>query len=189
MATRQTATITEVKIFEAEFRSRFPGRVAITQQASPFLYAQKPYENLTAYIYRARELWSSAGGRRTTQMEPMYDMGCQVIVQGFVSGSYEEVVKFKAIENGAMGVTDLEEAISKVNAAVQTLQHIYLYGPQASVAWKALAETQQPQEFLQVSAVNQHNSTPHKPAAQIFPKQQATIVCSPEFPYCSITVT
>ncbi|RKF56608.1 hypothetical protein GcC1_195044, partial [Golovinomyces cichoracearum] len=157
MATRQTATITEVKIFEAEFRSRFPGRVAITQQASPLLYAQslkqEPHENLTAYIYRARELWSSAGGRKTTQMEPMYDMECQVI----------------AIENAAMGVTDLEEAISKVNAAVQTLQHIYLYGPQASVAWKALAETQKPQEFLQVSAVNQHNLTPHKPAAQIFP--------------------
>ncbi|TQS37026.1 hypothetical protein Golomagni_02513 [Golovinomyces magnicellulatus] len=157
MATRQTATITEVQIFEAEFRSRFSGRVAITQQASPFLYAQslkqEPHENLTAYIYRARELRSSAGGRRTTQMEPMYDMGCQVI----------------AIENGAMGVTDLEEAISKMNAAVQTLQHIYLYGPQASIAWKALAETQQPQEYLQVSAVNQHNLTPPKPAAQIFP--------------------
>ncbi|RKF57794.1 hypothetical protein GcM3_186042 [Golovinomyces cichoracearum] len=138
MATRQTATITEVKIFEAEFRSRFPGRVAITQQASPFLYAQslkqEPHENLTAYIYRARELWSSAGGRRTTQMEPMYDMGCQVIVQGFVSGLYEEMVKYKAIENGAMRVTDLEEAISKLNTAVQTLQHIYLYGSQDSVA-------------------------------------------------------
>ncbi|RKF64781.1 hypothetical protein GcC1_129026, partial [Golovinomyces cichoracearum] len=40
MATRQTATITEAKIFEAELRSRFPRRVAITQQASPFLYAQ-----------------------------------------------------------------------------------------------------------------------------------------------------
>ncbi|RKF82338.1 hypothetical protein GcM1_172003 [Golovinomyces cichoracearum] len=107
MATRQTAMITEVKIFEAEFRSRFIGRVAITQQASPFLYAQslkqEPHENLIAYIYRARELWSSAGGRRTTQMEPMYDMG---------------LVKFKAIKNGAMGVTDLEEAISKLNAAV-----------------------------------------------------------------------
>ncbi|TQS37289.1 hypothetical protein Golomagni_02245 [Golovinomyces magnicellulatus] len=102
-------------------------------------------------------------------MEPMYDMGFQVIIQGFVSGLYEEVVKFKAIENGAMGVTDLEEAISKVNAAVQTLQHIYLYGPQASIAWKALAKTQQPQEFLQVSSVNQHNLTPPKPAAQIFP--------------------
>ncbi|RKF81877.1 hypothetical protein GcM1_177007 [Golovinomyces cichoracearum] len=169
MATRQTATITKVKIFEAEFRSRFPGRVAITQQASPFLYAQslkqEPHENIDAYIYRARELWSSVGGRRTTQIELMYDMGCQVIVQGFVSGLYEEVVKFKALENGAMGVTDLEEAISNVNAAVQTLQHIYLYIPQVSVAWKALAETQQPQEFLQVSAVNQHNLTPHKPAA------------------------
>ncbi|RKF75714.1 hypothetical protein GcM3_083024 [Golovinomyces cichoracearum] len=103
-------------------------------------------------------------------MEPMYDMGCQVIKQEFVSGLYEEVVKFKAIENGAMGVTDLEEAISNVNDAVQILQHIYLYGPQASFAWKALAETQkQPQEFQQVSAVNQHNLTPHKPAAQIFP--------------------
>ncbi|TQS34048.1 hypothetical protein Golomagni_05585 [Golovinomyces magnicellulatus] len=126
----KTATITKVQIFEAEFRSRFPGRVAITKQASPFLYArslkQEPHENLSAYIYQARELWSSAGGRRTTQMEPIYDMGCQVIVQGFVSGLYEEVVKFKAIENCAMGVTDLEEAISKVNAAVQTLQHNYL---------------------------------------------------------------
>ncbi|RKF75715.1 hypothetical protein GcM3_083025 [Golovinomyces cichoracearum] len=40
MATRQTATITEVKIFEAKFQSRFSGRVAITQQASPFLHAQ-----------------------------------------------------------------------------------------------------------------------------------------------------
>ncbi|RKF71937.1 hypothetical protein GcM1_249043 [Golovinomyces cichoracearum] len=122
MATRQTATITEVKIFKAEFQSRFPGRVAITQRASPFLYAQslkqEPNENLNAYIYRARELWSPAGGRRTTQMEPMYDMRCQVVVHGFVSRLYEDVVKFKAIENGAMGVTYLEEAISKVNAAV-----------------------------------------------------------------------
>ncbi|KAI1003102.1 hypothetical protein K3495_g5099 [Podosphaera aphanis] len=70
MAIRQTATVVEVQIFEAEFRFRFPGRVAITQQASPFLYAQslkqEPHENLTAYIYRAREPWSSAGGRRTT---------------------------------------------------------------------------------------------------------------------------
>ncbi|RKF83026.1 hypothetical protein GcC1_007036 [Golovinomyces cichoracearum] len=67
MATRQTATITEVKIFEAEFWSRFPGRVAITQQASHFLNAQslkqEQHENLTAYIYRSRKLWSSAGGR------------------------------------------------------------------------------------------------------------------------------
>ncbi|RKF57785.1 hypothetical protein GcM3_186052 [Golovinomyces cichoracearum] len=46
-----------------------------------------------------------------------------IYTKGFVSGLYEEVVKFKAIENGAMG------------------------------------------------------------------KQQATIVCSPDFPYCSITVT
>ncbi|RKF57765.1 hypothetical protein GcM3_186053 [Golovinomyces cichoracearum] len=67
-------------------------------------------------------------------MEPIYDMRFQIIVQGFVSGLYEEVVKFKAIENGAMGVTDLEEAISKVNAVVQTLQKNYLYDPQASVA-------------------------------------------------------
>lgn len=52
MTTRQTATITEVQIFEAEFRFRFPGRVAISQQVSPFLYAQslqqEPHENLTA---------------------------------------------------------------------------------------------------------------------------------------------
>lgn len=71
----------------------------------------------------------------------MYDMACQVIVQGFVSGLLEDVVKFKAIENGAMRETDLEEAISKVNVLVLRLQHIFFYGPQVNVAWKALAET------------------------------------------------
>ncbi|KHJ30161.1 hypothetical protein EV44_g4144 [Erysiphe necator] len=124
MENRETATILEVEAFEIEFKSRFPGRTAARPQSSPFLYAQslkqEPHENLVSYIARVRDLWNLAGGRNPTRMEPMYDMGCQVIVQGFVSGLFEEVVKFKAIENGAMGVTDLEEAISKVNAAVQT---------------------------------------------------------------------
>lgn len=66
--------------------------------------------------------------------EAMYDMGCQVILQEFVSGLFEEVVKFKAIENDAMNKIDLTEAISKVNAVLQTLHHIFLYGPQANVA-------------------------------------------------------
>ncbi|RKF65978.1 hypothetical protein OnM2_000012 [Erysiphe neolycopersici] len=150
---RDNATMIEVERFETEFRSRFPGSLTADPQPSNFL-----------------ELWSSAGGRRTQTNDPMFNMGCQVIVQGFVSGLFEESVKLKAIENGAMGVTSLEDAINKVNSAVQTLQHLYLYGPQAGIAWKALSQMNQrsflPNSQAYVSAINYTNSMP---AAQIFP--------------------
>ncbi|POS82611.1 hypothetical protein EPUL_005491, partial [Erysiphe pulchra] len=91
-----------------------------------------------------------------------------------VSGLYEESIKLKAIENGAMGVTSLEDAINKVNSAVQTLQHLYLYGPQAGIAWKALSHMNQrnflPNSQAYVSAINHTNSMP---AAQIFPSSLA----------------
>ncbi|RKF58692.1 hypothetical protein OnM2_066048 [Erysiphe neolycopersici] len=59
-------------------------------------------ENLISYIARAKDLWNLAGGRKTIRTEPIYDMGFNFIMRGCVS----------AIENGAMGVTDLKEEIS-----------------------------------------------------------------------------
>lgn len=64
----------------------------------------------------------------------MFDAGCQVIVQDFVSGFYEESEKYKAIEYSIMRVIFLEDTIEKVNSIIQTFQHLYLYGPQEGVA-------------------------------------------------------
>ncbi|POS82936.1 hypothetical protein EPUL_005607, partial [Erysiphe pulchra] len=120
----------EVETFESDFGSQFLGSSTVVSQPSNFLYAQffeqESNETPAQYISRARELMSFAGGKRKIPNDLVFDMGRQIIIQGFVSGLYEESVKSKAIENRVMEVIFLEDLIKEGSSAIQTLPHLYL---------------------------------------------------------------